>query len=453
MLAYWIEPDRDGDKLHHLRCCHGILRRPEENETNYQKRLEEWAPPFWATVEKAIDNMGVDNPPNPPEWVQKKQIKDAYHAAKRTEAHYFNENGDVHDVARLHTHEDYSKGIVIPFDEKVKRLKENPNEKKCATVLDCFAGVGTGILVLKKLGIAIKKIIYVEHDNVARHVYRSHHDSSYYNEDDGDGGNGKPHADDGIEHVYEYDTWESMVSSDEDEDADPSLEDEQEPSSTAPKKPKLSQEKIKALVDKHGPIDIILGGPPCIDYSKVNAYREGVEGLQGSYLTNFGRFIRLVERIQTPKPLYFLAENVIVSGMDKDEINDAFGFDWDPVNVDAKDLSPARRNRDFWTNIPLDNLDYTTGSGIDPSTCLEEGYVLPGQIVEPEIHVKSNCIMASLGRQDEKASLRMYCFQSERNGGKEYIGRPLSMAERERFMGYPEGYIEKPGTMLFVDIL
>ena len=36
------------------------------------------------------------------------------------------------------------------------------------------------------------------------------------------------------------------------------------------------------LARRHGPpIDVILGGPPCVDYSRVNANRQGTEGEQG----------------------------------------------------------------------------------------------------------------------------------------------------------------------------
>jgi hypothetical protein len=36
-----------------------------------------------------------------------------------------------------------------------------------------FAGIGTGIIALKRLGITMKKIIHVEHDLVANHGEKS----------------------------------------------------------------------------------------------------------------------------------------------------------------------------------------------------------------------------------------------------------------------------------------
>jgi site-specific DNA-cytosine methylase len=64
-----------------------------------------------------------------------------------------------------------------------------------------FAGIGSGIVCLKRLGIAIEKIIHVEHDKVATHVYRCMHDSTY----------NALVQDDGISHVY-YEKFEEFES-------------------------------------------------------------------------------------------------------------------------------------------------------------------------------------------------------------------------------------------------
>jgi site-specific DNA-cytosine methylase len=66
-----------------------------------------------------------------------------------------------------------------------------------------FAGIGSVIVCLKRLGIAIEKIIHVEHDKVATHVYRCMHDSSY----------NELVLDDGISHVYfeKFEDFESNL--------------------------------------------------------------------------------------------------------------------------------------------------------------------------------------------------------------------------------------------------
>jgi site-specific DNA-cytosine methylase len=64
---------------------------------------------------------------------------------------------------------------------------------------DMFSGIGSGLISLKHLGIKIRKVIHVEHDKIATHVYKTNHDSDY---------NTKL-ARDGIEYVY-YSTFEEV---------------------------------------------------------------------------------------------------------------------------------------------------------------------------------------------------------------------------------------------------
>jgi hypothetical protein len=110
----------------------------------------------------------------------------------------------------------------------VGRIESGQQERRRCNVADFFAGIGTGIVVLKRLGIDIAKvstvsstssdsiftrsffpchaislpcfflfpvaqIIHCEHDKVATHVYRHNHDRIYNTNllDDG-----------GIEHVF-----------------------------------------------------------------------------------------------------------------------------------------------------------------------------------------------------------------------------------------------------------
>jgi site-specific DNA-cytosine methylase len=310
---------------------------------------------------------------------------------------------------RLRTHGDYFEAVEQPFEKLRKRLSSTPSLRRRAVVLGAFAGVGTDIVCAKRLGIDIAKIIHVEIDKVATHVYRHNHDANY---------NPQLEADDTIEHVYEYQNWEAL------------------------------ENNLADFVERHGPIDIVIGGPPCVDFSRVNAYRQGVEGEQGSFMMRFGRAIRMIERLQSPHPLFFVAENVWLSGDDRTKIMEAFGFDWDPIALDAQYLSPARRNRHFLTNIPLPDVDFNSDlSCIGPSSCLKEGFLVPAHIVDPEVTAKAQCFMACSSRIDERATLRMYVFKDKTDQLGRYHGRPMTVTEREKIMGYPVGYVERPGTM------
>jgi site-specific DNA-cytosine methylase len=140
-------------------------------------------------------------------------------------------------------------------------------------------------------------------------------------------------------------------------------------------------------------IDIVIGGPPCADYCKINALRQGYQGVQGQYIIRFGRLIRRIEQLQHPRPIFFVAENVFVTGDDRRQIMEAFKFDWDPISLDAQYLSPTRRNRHFITNIPINDLDFTAESSmIGPESCLEKGFFVPAHLVDPEVTAKvRNC--------------------------------------------------------------
>jgi hypothetical protein len=105
----------------------------------------------------------------------------------------------------LQTHPHYRDAIEKPYEKLCEEVKKDEKKLRPAVVLDAFAGVGTGILVLKRLGIAMKKIIHVEKDLVASHVHRYNHDTSYNETLPDDGG---------IEHVYEYTKWEDLADND-----------------------------------------------------------------------------------------------------------------------------------------------------------------------------------------------------------------------------------------------
>ena len=54
--------------------------------------------------------------------------------------------------------------------------------------------------------------------------------------------------------------------------------------------------------------------------------------------------------------------------------------------------------------------------------------------------------MASKSRIDETESLRMFVFKDKDESNGKYAGRPMLVSEREKSMGFPLGYIKKPGV-------
>jgi hypothetical protein len=70
----------------------------------------------------------------------------------------------------------------------------------CVENKDAFGGIGSAIIALKLNGIAMKKIIHVEHDMVATHVHRWNHDPTY----------NSALLPDKCEHIYDYATFEDI---------------------------------------------------------------------------------------------------------------------------------------------------------------------------------------------------------------------------------------------------
>eukprot|EP00978_Attheya_sp_CCMP212_P042244 scaffold254354_cov74-Attheya_sp.AAC.1 len=136
----------------------------------------------------------------------------------------------------------------------------DPQTKKRVVVLDLFGGIGAASVVLKKLCIAMRKIIHVDYDPVAQHVYRSNHDPSY-----GVTTTTTNHED-GIEYVCGL--YESF---------------------------KKVEQHCEHLAHEHGPIDIVTGIPPCQEYSAINEKRKGAASVKGRFMTDFPKLIQKIE--------------------------------------------------------------------------------------------------------------------------------------------------------------
>jgi hypothetical protein len=208
--GYWITPDETDQYLCHRRCCHGLLEKTDE-------ALKEWVPPYLKSYNDSAESE--ENEKGEYEWKTQKELKDAHKILRAQESQLVNDDNLQHHVHLQYHHPSFVEKILQPFTLGNKRKK--------ATVLDCFAGVGTGCIILKKLKIGIEKIIYIEHDKVAQHVFKQNHDPNY-NPD---------LPDDGIKYHYISKMEEAFYDDDN----------------------SVSPEKIKKIEDEYGPFDIILG--------------------------------------------------------------------------------------------------------------------------------------------------------------------------------------------------
>ena len=374
------------------------------------------------------------------------------------------------EESRLNTSESYLENVAKPFGVWNQKLRPHRISRE-ATVLSLFGGLGTEIVALKKLRIAMEKIIYCETDKVATHAFRDNHDNEYQKDLN------PRHA---VECVILPDLWDSWMEA-------AALDNANQTENLAQNQTTQLDQVLAAFLEKHGPMDIVVGGPPCGQHSSVNAFRKGTKSTEGSYLLWMGRIVRKLERMQLTKwrdrPLFFVAENVQLRDADeRNEVTGAFEFDFDPIHLDAQYLSPVRRNRHYWTNIPLASIDYKSKASMMVRTCVYDSprtgwshhdhfcapkgveHVLKRDMTSAagvfgeRACVKANCPMASTSRLDDEGSFRTFVFQKQRvqitNEQGEVVcedgvlGRPLDVIEREALMGFPHLYVIDPGMLL-----
>ena len=201
-------------------------------------------------------------------------------------------------------------------------------------------------------------------------------------------------------------------------------------------------------------VDLVLGSPPCQDYSKVNGHRQGVTGEQGSYHHRLGLMIRKMEKLakEQGRQLYFLVENVVTNGDDSAKLEEAYGVP--PIHVNAKNYSPTRRYRAFYTNLPLSEENEQEQDVISKYSgakgCLQDDYVLKGELNGGPDYLggKALTFMASPGRFDHS---RMKVVKYSTNG--EAVHRLMNVVERSRMMGYHDAYVTEPLRHIFKTLL
>jgi hypothetical protein len=203
-------------------------------------------------------------------------------------------------------------------------------------------------------------------------------------------------------------------------------------------------------------IDIVIAGPPCVDYTLVNALRKGVDGKEGSYMLKTGELVMQIDnkmRRFDNRPVFFLAENTVISNGrdlplnegDLSRIQGAWDITWDLV-FDSRMVSPIRRKRTYLSNIPFD-LQSHEYCDPRPKTCFDDGFDIAANIHEKTMVARALGLMASPGRIDD-SRMNIYKKREKKRGGG-YEERKINVVERERLMGYPEGYVAHPGTNKF----
>ena len=115
---------------------------------------------------------------------------------------------------------------------------------------------------------------------------------------------------------------------------------------------KDSPEEIAHLVRRHDPHQqcavMMLGAPPCPDFSSINQSAESFQGKEGSKFDSYISFTQDLEQKLQGWLFIHMCENVVMQT--QAEVNHVSqGLQADPVVIDAADLGIISRPRVFWT--------------------------------------------------------------------------------------------------------
>ncbi|XP_068971944.1 uncharacterized protein [Bombus flavifrons] len=187
-----------------------------------------------------------------------------------------------------------------------QQLVKRNREKKKIRVLSLFDGLGTGLLVLLKLGLAVDTYYASEIDPDALMVSAAHFG-------------------DRIVHLG-------------------NVKD-------------ITKEKIQEIA----PIDLLIGGSPCNDLSLANPARLGLYDPKGTGILFFEycRIKDLLKKVNNECHLFWLYENVASMPTEyRLEINKHLGQE--PDTIDSADFSPQHRLRLYWHNLPIETHSLST---------------------------------------------------------------------------------------------
>ena len=101
------------------------------------------------------------------------------------------------------------------------------------------------------------------------------------------------------------------------------------------------------------PIDLLIGGSPCQDFSRANRDRAGLSGAKSGL---FFEYVRILKDIKKYNPnVKFLLENVIMDDYGYSFISNE--LECDPVRINSDLVSAQLRDRLYWTNIKPYSVD------------------------------------------------------------------------------------------------
>ena len=200
-----------------------------------------------------------------------------------------------------------------------------------------------------------------------------------------------------------------------------------------------------------GEFDLLIGGSPCTHWSiaRGNAARETVASGIGWEL-----FSQYVRALKTAKPKYFLYENnASMSEEIKECISKELGCK--PMLIDSSDFSAQKRQRYYWTNIPVSEW---TPSNVLFSDIMDEDFEKSISIAQYKNTYKWSkdgmCISwdtSGKGYYSQASRARLpqqkwntICANRAESKGNVWLGndtiRLVTMSELEKLQTLPVGY-------------
>jgi DNA (cytosine-5)-methyltransferase 3A len=213
-------------------------------------------------------------------------------------------------------------------------------------------------------------------------------------------------------------------------------------------------------------IDLLMGGSPCQNFSfsgnrKGMSTKDNIEILTLDHYLDlktagfefngqtylFWEFVRVLKEVN---PRYFLLENVMMAKKWEAVITDILGVE--PLRINSSKVSAQSRDRLYWTNIPVDELD---DKGIPLSSVLGDGEILVHNIyggfkekvartfVDKSPTLRANSGGGSIpsvykGSVDEVKAMELPELRK--------VIRKLAVSECEALQTVPIGYTEVDGV-------
>lgn len=352
------------EKLFHNFCCHGIPKS-EDNE--------DWISP----IQKA---MLVDYEENPTKTMTQKLLQKTLQDAEDREKN-FRQIFHPNDLEYCETQSD-----------TYQLLTQKGKKMESIVVLDIFSGIGSGLVALKRLGIAMKTYIHVDNDPVARRVAKYNHDK------------------DGIEFIDSYDSFEEL------------------------------KKNLNGVLERFGPIDLVIGAVPStkeVDF--------------GSFIAKIQK-----HRLQKKRNVFYLYETDLRANTSNiQEISKSYetSLEFRPIVIDSKIFSTCSKKRSYWSNLPIENGQvepYIRGKAFEPT--FDDDFELPDKFIGKSTKqpAKAKSLQHLFKFIDDD---RMFKVKKvEKDGKVEFEVQTFSVTDREKMLGLKEGFVGNAVSALFENL-